>query len=59
MWIGNMDLSMTKGLGGRQRCKKVNSMMEEEGRKPGNLSSDFWGAATLDRRRKMKEEIEK
>lgn len=25
-------------------------MREEEGRKPGNLSSDLWGAATLDRR---------
>lgn len=27
-------------------------MREEEGRKPGNLSSNLWGAAMLDRRQR-------
>lgn len=28
--------------------ERVNTLREEEGRKPGNLGSDLWGAATLD-----------
>lgn len=30
-------------------------MREEEGRKPGNLSSNLWRPVALDRRRKMKQ----